>query len=110
MRTFFLLLLSLVAITSPLCTEQTPRNLIFMIGDGMGTAQVTMLMCERDYAPTQLDRADNVVLTKSYSANSLVTDSAAAGTALATGYKTKAHQRLCCFAAPTDFKGGFMFR
>ncbi|MFR9650082.1 MAG: alkaline phosphatase [Rikenellaceae bacterium] len=82
---FIALLLSMVA---SIQAQESPKSLIYMIGDGMGAAQLTMLMSESGYAATQLDRAQNVVLTKSYSADALVTDSAAAGTALATGYKT----------------------
>lgn len=65
-----------------------PRNLIYMIGDGMGLAQVSMLMIEGGYAETPFDRMENVALITTYSANNRVTDSAAAGTALATGHKT----------------------
>lgn len=64
------------------------RNVIFLIGDGMGLAQVSMLKIENGYAPTAFDRAEGIALISSYSANNRVTDSAAAGTALATGGKT----------------------
>ncbi len=64
------------------------KNLIYMIGDGMGLAHVSMLMTEADSVPTAFDRACNVALVKTRSANNRVTDSAAAGTALATGHKT----------------------
>lgn len=64
------------------------RNLIYLIGDGMGLAQVSMLMLEEEYRPTPFDRAQNVALITTYSNNNRVTDSAAAGTALATGHKT----------------------
>lgn len=68
--------------------ESEVRNLIFMIGDGMGLAHVSMMMIEGAYAPTAFDRMQNVALVSTYSANNRVTDSAAAGTALATGTKT----------------------
>lgn len=64
------------------------KNLIFLIGDGMGLGQVSMLMIEEGYEPTAFNRARNVALISTYSANNRVTDSAAAGTALATGNKT----------------------
>lgn len=64
------------------------RNVIYLIGDGMGLAHVSMLMIEGGYAPTAFDRAQGVALISTYSANNRVTDSAAAGTALATGEKT----------------------
>ena len=59
-----------------------------MIGDGMGLSHVSMLQLESKYAPTAFDRAQNVALIKTYSLNNRVTDSGAAGTALATGNKT----------------------
>lgn len=64
------------------------RNLIFMIGDGMGLSHVAAMMIEGGYAPTAFDRMQNVALIATRSANNLVTDSAAAGTALASGAKT----------------------
>lgn len=67
---------------------QLPRNLIYMIGDGMGLSHVAMMMIEGGYAETAFDRMDNVALITTYSANNRVTDSAAAGTALASGAKT----------------------
>lgn len=81
---------SLVVICGALAAgkPQPVRNVIYMIGDGMGLAHVSMLMIENGYAPTAFDRAHNVALISTYSANNRVTDSAAAGTALATGHKT----------------------
>ncbi|MCC8018356.1 MAG: alkaline phosphatase [Rikenellaceae bacterium] len=69
---------------------ETPqvRNVIYMIGDGMGLAQVSALMLEHGFAPINMERAQAVGLVKTYSANNRVTDSAAAGTALAAGTKT----------------------
>lgn len=85
-------LLSLVALLAGAgCTdsrEPEVRNVIYMIGDGMGLAQVSLLGIENGYAPTSFDRAQNVGLVVTRSANNRVTDSAAAGTALATGHKT----------------------
>lgn len=68
--------------------KEETKSIIYMIGDGMGLAQVNALMLERGYAPVNMDRAHAVGLVKTYSANNRVTDSAAAGTALATGTKT----------------------
>ena len=64
------------------------KNLIYLIGDGMGLAQMAMLEIESDYAPTAFSEADHVSLIATRSANNRVTDSAAAGTALACGAKT----------------------
>lgn len=69
--------------------EGEVRNLIFLVGDGMGLAQVSMWRIEQaDAGPTSFDRAHNVALIATHSANNRVTDSAAAGTALACGCKT----------------------
>lgn len=64
------------------------KNLIYLIGDGMGLAQFSMLEIENDYAPTAFSEAERVSLVTTRSLNNRVTDSAAAGTALATGSKT----------------------
>ena len=55
------------------------RTLVLMIGDGMGLAQVSMLQIGNDYAPTAFDRAQQVALLVTRSANNRVTDSAAGG-------------------------------
>ena len=76
------------------CTEskEEVKNVIYMIGDGMGLAHVSMLKVEENYAPTAFDRAENVALITTHSSNNRVTDSAAAGTALATGVKARNDQ------------------
>lgn len=91
MKRLFLLL----ALVGVVCHADAKRpkqpkvnNIIYMIGDGMGLAQVSLLQIENKYQPTAFDRAHNIALQKTYSANNRVTDSAASGTALATGYKT----------------------
>lgn len=63
------------------------RNVIFMIGDGMGLAHMQVAMMKSE-TPLSIERAQYVGLHKTYSANNRVTDSAAAGTAMATGNKT----------------------
>ena len=77
----FLLSLSIV-------TAQEVKNIIYLIGDGMGLSSVSMMQIENGYNSTIFDLAENVALQKTYSADNRVTDSAASGTALATGYKT----------------------
>lgn len=64
------------------------RNVIFLIGDGMGLAHVAATTIYNNYEPLNIERAEYVGLQKTYSANNRVTDSAASGTALATGSKT----------------------
>ncbi|MDO4758714.1 MAG: alkaline phosphatase [Rikenellaceae bacterium] len=78
----------LLAGCAPRAEAPEVKNLIFLIGDGMGLAQYAMLEIEQDYAPNAFTEADHVALTTTRSANNRVTDSAAAGTALATGHKT----------------------
>ena len=85
MKKTALLLLLCMAVQGATC--QQIRNLIYLIGDGMGLAHVSMLRIENGYEPTAFDRAQHVALISSQSANNRVTDSAAAGTALATGHK-----------------------
>lgn len=69
-------------------TEPKVKNVIYLIGDGMGIAHITATQVAQDYEPLNMERAEAVGLCKTYSANNRITDSAAAGTALATGYKT----------------------
>ena len=64
------------------------KNVILIIGDGMGLAAAGSWMIDCDYAPTCFDRAQFVGYSKTYSASSRVTDSAASGTAMACGVKT----------------------
>lgn len=66
------------------------RNVIFCIGDGMGTTQITLARISTVGVSGQLalDRMPFTGLVKTHSQNSLITDSAAGGTALACGEKT----------------------
>lgn len=91
MKTLFSFLL-FVAVAGTCAAQQQPepqvRSVILMIGDGMGVAQVTHLIIENNLQPVNMERAEAVGLVRTFSANNRVTDSAAAGTALATGTKT----------------------
>lgn len=63
------------------------KNIIFLIGDGMGLNQMYAGMtCNKN--SLQLERCTHIGLSKTYSANKYVTDSGAGGTALACGVKT----------------------
>lgn len=64
------------------------RNVIMLIGDGMGPTHIPALMLEENYSPVNMERAERASFVKTYSNNNRVTDSAAAGTALASGAKT----------------------
>lgn len=88
-KLFLLLSLPFMAMAMSGCNQEPEvKNIIYMIGDGMGLAQVSVMQIEQQYAPSAFERAQNIALQKTYSANNRVTDSAASGTALATGYKT----------------------
>lgn len=64
-----------------------PRNVILMIGDGLGLSQITAARVARG-APLHLERFPIVGLQQTWAANALVTDSAASATAMACGVKT----------------------
>ncbi len=72
----------------PDSSEPKVKNIIYLIGDGMGISHITSTMITQQYAPLALERAEYIGLQKTYSSNNLITDSAAAGTALSTGTKT----------------------
>lgn len=69
--------------------EKAPKNVILIVGDGMGVAQV--------YASVVAEKADNSAFlrfpftgfSRTYSLNKYRTDSSAGGTALTTGHKVE---------------------
>ncbi|MCS6982088.1 MAG: alkaline phosphatase [Flavobacteriales bacterium] len=67
--------------------EVKPRNVILMIGDGMGLAQITAGMYANGNR-IALEKFPVVGLVKTASARDLITDSAAGATAYACGQKT----------------------
>lgn len=69
-------------------TGQKPKNIIFMIGDGMGLAQMYAGMTA-NHGHLNIERCTVTGLQKTFSASDYITDSAASGTAMATGTKTK---------------------
>ncbi len=83
---------ALLATGAAICAEP-PRYIFYFIGDGMGMGQV---MATEAYNRTVRGNTDHLLMMQfpvagastTYSASSPVTDSAAAGTALATGSKT----------------------
>jgi alkaline phosphatase len=66
----------------------TAKNIIFLIGDGMGLQQMHAAYVLNG-GSLAIERASHVGLQKTHSANKYITDSAASGTALACGKKTK---------------------
>lgn len=88
-------LLTSLAITSALTVwADSPKYIFYFIGDGMGMGPV---MAAETYNRTVLGNDTPILMMQfpvsgacmTYSASSSVTDSAAAGTALSTGSKTK---------------------
>lgn len=83
-----LLLLVLAAVATVASAQPKVKNIIFMIGDGMGMNQVYAGMTANDNR-LNLEQCTHTGWSKTYSASSYITDSAAGGTALACGKKTK---------------------
>lgn len=67
--------------------QSHPKNIILLIGDGMGITQISAGLYSNDNK-LNLERFPNIGLHKPYAGNSLITDSAAAATAFACGVKT----------------------
>ncbi len=72
---------------SPSPEEIYPKNIILMIGDGMGIAQISASIYLKK-GKHSLENFPVVGLQKTHSGNNLVTDSAAGATAIACGIKT----------------------
>lgn len=64
------------------------KNVIYLIGDGMGFGAVSSLLLSED-SVTGFEQAPVIGLSETCSANNYVTDSPAGGTALACGIRTK---------------------
>ncbi len=84
MKRFFFFLLLLVEINA--YSGQPPKNIIILIGDGMGVNYVStsVLLLKND----PFRRFTTTGFSVTCSADKLVTDSAAGATAIATGYRT----------------------
>ena len=99
---FYQLFLLLLTISIANFAYATPKNVIFMIGDGMGPEQVRAASFYESGEPNKISFQSfpftGEVTTKS--ANNAVTDSAAAGTALATG--NKVNNGVISMAIPGD--------
>lgn len=84
----------LTAASTAMAADCTPRYVFYFIGDGMGlgpvgAAQTYLREKFGEERHLLLDSLEVMGWCKTYSASSPVTDSAAAGTALSTGTKTK---------------------
>lgn len=83
----FLVLALLVIVFNSSCQPKV-NNVIYIIGDGMGMGQISTLIVDSKPEDTFINNKKvSIGLATTYSADSRVTDSAAGGTALATGTK-----------------------
>jgi alkaline phosphatase len=86
------LLVAFVVLFAALCVSAAPKYVFLLIGDGMA---VTQRKAAEDFSvkigngPLYMNALPNKVLTTTHSANKLITDSAAAATAIACGSKAK---------------------
>lgn len=91
-KIFLTLVLALIVATTAMAAK--PKYVFLFIGDGMGMGHI---MSAETYNRTVLGNDQSILMMQfpvasfamTYSASSPITDSAAAGTALATGVKTK---------------------
>ena len=89
-RIRFILPVCLAMLAAVSCTtEKMPqvKNVIYLIGDGMGFGAVSSLLLDDD-SLTGFELSPVIGLSETCSANNYVTDSPAGGTALATGVRT----------------------
>ena len=93
---FVLLLLSGLSFAAP------PKNVILLIGDGMGPEQVKAagIYAQGDAGTLSFESMPYQADCTTYSADSSVTDSAASATAIATGYKV--NNKVISIADPGD--------
>ena len=80
-------LIFLLSATSISAIRQ-PKNVILLIGDGMGINQMYAAMVQQG-TPLAMNSMKDMGLVTTWSYNNFTTDSGAAGTALATGVKTR---------------------
>ncbi len=91
---FIVLLFTLINLgcntTKPADTKKIkkPKNIILMIGDGMGVSQIYAGMTANN-GKLNIEQCTYIGFSKTYSADDYLTDSAAGATAMATGSKTK---------------------
>lgn len=93
-KRFFMAWMLLVVATLSVWSQQT-KYVFYFIGDGMGVNQVNGTEAYRaelegriGITPLLFTQFPYATMATTYSANSKITDSAASGTALATGHKT----------------------
>ena len=93
MKKFFLIGMVLVSAACATTTNEQstapkkPKNIILLIGDGMGLSQVSSAFYFKDDTPN-FKRFENIGLSRTSSAKQKITDSAAGATAFSTGQKS----------------------
>ena len=95
----------IVSVEMPPVTNEV-KNVIFMIGDGMGLEQVSCAWV-LNHGKLNLDNFPYVGLSRTYCTNELITDSGAGGTALAAGVKT-GYSHVGTAADSTDLSSVFV--
>ncbi|MDD4198061.1 MAG: alkaline phosphatase [Paludibacter sp.] len=83
-----ILFFALLCLAESVSAARMPKNVIFLIGDGMGIAQIYAAMVSNGNS-LELERLKHLGYSKTYSSDKFTTDSGAGGTALSTGVKTK---------------------
>lgn len=77
------------SVATPTKTEvKTPKNIILMIGDGMGLSQVSAAIYYKESGDPNFDRFGTIGLSKTSSYSDRITDSAAGATVFSAGVKT----------------------
>ena len=85
----FIVLLLIFSIVTYAQEEHKPKNIILLIGDGMGLNAVAISALKTSDEPFKKFTTVGLSITKSL--DKLITDSAASATAISTGYRTKNH-------------------
>lgn len=88
---FCMIFSNMFGITAPIKAKtdmEECKNVIFMIGDGMGFNSINKTKAEKGIDKLNMDTFPLQGESKTRSANNIVTDSAAGGTALATATRT----------------------
>jgi len=94
-RKLILLNILIIGFLTSCCENKKPtktsskqiKNIILLIGDGMGVTQLYAGYTVNK-GKLNIERASFIGFSKTYSANSYITDSGAGATAISTGYKT----------------------
>ena len=83
-KTLLTLFFPLLVVVQAQKTPDSPLNIILLIGDGMGLTQISDGMYINNNQ-TFIEDFSVIGLSKTHATNSLVTDCAASGTAMACG-------------------------